>query len=51
MFAEFPAGDLIKLLVGFTNNGEKDFIVETIDASFRYPQDFSFYIQNVSCPS
>jgi hypothetical protein len=25
--------------------------VETIDASFRYPQDFSFYIQNVSCPS
>ena len=43
---EFAAGELVKLLVGFTNNGEKDFIVDTIDASFRYPQDFSFYIQN-----
>lgn len=44
---EFPAGELIKLLVGFTNKGDKDFIVETMDAAFRYPQDYSFYIQNV----
>ena len=38
----------MKFLVGFTNKGDKDFIVETMDASFRYPQDYSFYIQNVS---
>ena len=43
-----PAGALVKFLVGFTNKGEKDFTVETMEASFRYPQDYSFYIQNVS---
>ena len=45
---DFPAGALVKFLVGFTNKGSKDFIVDTMDASFRYPQDYSFYIQNVS---
>lgn len=44
--AEFPAGQMVRLLVGFTNKGDKEFIVETMDASFRYPQDYSFYIQN-----
>ncbi len=39
---------MVKFLVGFTNNGEKDFTVETMDASLRYPQDYSFHIQNVS---
>jgi len=43
---EFPAGSSVKFLVGFTNKGDKDFVVETMEASFRYPQDFSFYIQN-----
>jgi len=43
---EFPAGQPVKFLVGFTNKGEKDFVVETMDAAFRYPQDYSFYIQN-----
>lgn len=43
---EFPAGATVKFLVGFTNKGKTNFIVETMDASFRYPQDFSFYIQN-----
>jgi translocon-associated protein subunit alpha len=28
------------------NKGDKDFVVETMDAAFRYPQDYSFYIQN-----
>lgn len=37
---------MVKFLVGFTNGGEKDFMVETMEASFRYPQDYSFYIQN-----
>ncbi|XP_077982752.1 translocon-associated protein subunit alpha-like [Glandiceps talaboti] len=43
---DIPAGKLVKVLVGFTNKGEQDFTVENMEASFRYPQDFSFYIQN-----
>lgn len=43
---EFAAGKMVKFLVGFLNNGEQHFVVETMDASFRYPQDFSFYLQN-----
>ncbi|KAK8752148.1 hypothetical protein OTU49_012241 [Cherax quadricarinatus] len=43
---ELPAGKLVEFLVGFTNNGDKDFILDAIDASFRYPMDFNFYIQN-----
>ncbi|XP_067135597.1 translocon-associated protein subunit alpha-like [Centruroides vittatus] len=45
---EIPAGKDVQFLVGFTNKGVKDFVVETMDASFRYPVDFSFYIQNFS---
>ncbi|XP_041376242.1 translocon-associated protein subunit alpha-like [Gigantopelta aegis] len=45
---EITSGKLVRLLVGFTNKGEKDFIVQSLDASFRYPQDFSFYVQNFS---
>ena len=33
-------------MAGFSNKGTDDFIVETIDASFRYPQDYSYHIQN-----
>lgn len=43
---DFPAGHTVKFLVGFSNKGGKDFIVDTMDAAFRYPQDYSFYIQN-----
>jgi len=43
---EFPAGSLVKLLVGFTNRGVVDFTIDSMEASFRYPQDFSFHIQN-----
>jgi len=43
---EFPAGVLVKVLVGFTNKGEVDFLVDSMDAAFRYPQDYSYYIQN-----
>lgn len=46
MFTELPAGKLVEFLVGFTNNGDKDFVLDAIDASFRYPMDFNFYIQN-----
>ncbi|KAG7455540.1 hypothetical protein MATL_G00257790 [Megalops atlanticus] len=43
---DFPANNIVKFLVGFTNKGSEDFLVESLDASFRYPQDFQFYIQN-----
>jgi len=43
---DFPAGLTVKFLVGFSNKGDKDFVVDTMDAAFRYPQDYSFYIQN-----
>jgi len=48
LISELPAGNLVEFLVGFTNKGSQDFILETLEASFRYPMDFSFYIQNFS---
>lgn len=45
---ELPAGHIVEFLVGFENKGESDFIVEALDASFRYPMDFSYHIQNFS---
>lgn len=46
--SDLPAGKLVKLLVSFQNNGTSSFVVDSIDGSFRYPQDFSYYIQNFS---
>ncbi|XP_072308872.1 translocon-associated protein subunit alpha-like [Eucyclogobius newberryi] len=43
---EFPANEIVRFLVGFTNKGSQEFSVQTLEASFRYPQDFQFYIQN-----
>jgi len=43
---ELHAGKLVEFLVGFTNKGSQGFVVETLDASFRYPMDYSFHIQN-----
>ncbi|KAK5878043.1 hypothetical protein CesoFtcFv8_025491 [Champsocephalus esox] len=43
---DFPANDIVKFLLGFSNKGSENFIVESLDASFRYPQDYQFYIQN-----
>lgn len=44
---DLPAGHAVKLLIGFSNKGSQDFVVDSMDAAFRYPQDYSFYIQNV----
>jgi translocon-associated protein subunit alpha len=43
---ELIAGKLSRLLVGARNNGTQNYIVESIDGSLRYPQDFTYYIQN-----
>uniref|UniRef100_A0A3Q2P150 Translocon-associated protein subunit alpha n=1 Tax=Fundulus heteroclitus TaxID=8078 RepID=A0A3Q2P150_FUNHE len=46
MSSEFPANEIVRFLVGFTNKGGQTFTVQSLEASFRYPQDFQFYIQN-----
>jgi translocon-associated protein subunit alpha len=46
LFAELHAGKVVEFLVGFTNKGKDTFTLESLDASFRYPQDYSFHIQN-----
>lgn len=43
-----PGGQPVEFLVGFQNKGAGDFLVETVEASFRYPMDFNYYIQNFS---
>lgn len=45
---EIAAGSIVDCLIGFTNNGKNDFVIDALDASLRYPQDFSYFIQNVS---
>jgi len=45
---ELPGGAPVEFLVGFTNRGEADYVVESLEASFHYPMDFNFVIQNFS---
>jgi len=45
---ELHSGKIVEFLVGFVNKGGQGFTLETLDASFRYPQDYSFHIQNFS---
>jgi len=48
MGLELPAGKDVSFLVGFTNKGQKDLVVDTMEASFRYAMDFNFHLQNFS---
>ncbi|XP_072947315.1 translocon-associated protein subunit alpha [Epargyreus clarus] len=43
---DLQAGHPVEFLVGFINKGSEDYIVETMEASFRYPMDYTYYIQN-----
>jgi len=45
---ELPAGHMSEFLVGFTNKGDQEMIVDSMEASLRYPMDFTFHIQNFS---
>ncbi|XP_070491756.1 translocon-associated protein subunit alpha [Chironomus tepperi] len=45
---ELPGGVPVEFLIGFMNKGKNDFIIESVEASFRYPMDFNYYIQNFS---
>lgn len=43
---ELHSGKVVEFLIGFFNKGNQGFTIETLDASFRYPMDYSFHIQN-----
>ncbi|KAG6465436.1 hypothetical protein O3G_MSEX015151, partial [Manduca sexta] len=43
---DLQAGFPVEFLVGFINKGAEDYIVESMEASFRYPMDYTYYIQN-----
>jgi translocon-associated protein subunit alpha len=45
---ELPAGQITEFLIGFTNKGSEDMIVNHVEASLRYPMDFTYHIQNFS---
>lgn len=45
---DLPAGQIAEFLVGFTNKGNREMIVETVEAAFHYPMDHTFVIQNFS---
>uniref|UniRef100_D3TQU9 Translocon-associated protein subunit alpha n=1 Tax=Glossina morsitans morsitans TaxID=37546 RepID=D3TQU9_GLOMM len=45
---DLPGGKPVEFLIGFTNKGTNEFIIETVEASFRYPMDFNYHIQNFS---
>ena len=45
---DLPAGQITEFLVGFTNKGSQDMVVDTLEAAFHYPMDFSYVIQNFS---
>merc|ERR1712227_879080 len=41
-------GQISEFLVGFTNKGEQEMVVDSMEASLRYPMDFTFHLQNFS---
>eukprot|EP00128_Syssomonas_multiformis_P013241 Colp12_sorted_trinity150504_noHs@27855 len=43
---KFEAGAIVKALIGFKNIGEEEIMVDTIEAAFRYPQDYRYFLQN-----
>lgn len=45
---DLPGGVPVEFLIGFTNKGLDEFVVESVEASFRYPMDFNYFIQNFS---
>jgi len=45
---ELPAGQITEFLVGFTNKGDQEMVMDSVEASLRYPMDFTYHIQNFS---
>lgn len=43
---DLPGGYPVEFLVGFLNKGLDEMVVESVEASFRYPMDYNYFIQN-----
>lgn len=43
---ELVAGKMFTSYIHFANTGSKNFIMTSVSGSFRYPQDYSYVIQN-----
>ena len=43
---EFPAGSEATALISFDNQGTGAYDIQTIEGSFRFPQDFRYFLQN-----
>ncbi|XP_055352175.1 translocon-associated protein subunit alpha-like [Paramacrobiotus metropolitanus] len=43
---EIPTNKPVRLLIGFRNRGAADMMVDYLDASLRYPMDYSYIITN-----
>ncbi|CAG0917892.1 unnamed protein product [Notodromas monacha] len=48
VFEELPAGKPVEIIVGFHNKANYDFIIDSLDASFRFPMDYNYHMQNFS---
>jgi len=53
LFTNFPdrrfvQGDIVTILIGFHNNGQKTFNITHVGASLRSPFDYSYIIQNLT---
>uniref|UniRef100_G3N4Y1 Translocon-associated protein subunit alpha n=1 Tax=Gasterosteus aculeatus aculeatus TaxID=481459 RepID=G3N4Y1_GASAC len=48
---DFPANEIVKFLLGFSNKGPENFVVESLDASFRYPQNFTALQLGIEVPA
>eukprot|EP01088_Endostelium_zonatum_P019643 TRINITY_DN688_c0_g1_i1.p1 TRINITY_DN688_c0_g1~~TRINITY_DN688_c0_g1_i1.p1 ORF type:complete len:236 (-),score=48.64 TRINITY_DN688_c0_g1_i1:116-823(-) len=43
---KIPSGAEVPIIIGFRNHGEKRYNITHIEASFNYPQDYTYFIQN-----
>jgi len=43
---KFPSGEEVEIMLGFANNGAHEFNITRIEASYNYPLDYNYYIQN-----
>jgi hypothetical protein len=46
-FIVITAGDIVEVLLGFVNNGDREFNITSVSASLNHPLDHRYYIQNV----
>lgn len=45
--ADIESGKFAEVLIGFENMDDTEYLIMTLEASFRFPQDFEQVLQNV----